>query len=76
MAEKQRRFSRALASDISWLLKEGRGKGVRAGSGSLKAQNDLYRLQHALNAVKMTGESSATRFPPASAGTSPGWTCC
>ncbi|MEI2606958.1 DUF2913 family protein, partial [Erwinia aphidicola] len=67
LAEKQRRFSRALASDISWLLKEGRGKGVhadlpgklnylwRAGSGSLKAQNDLYRLQHALNAVKMTG---------------------
>ncbi|WP_422387638.1 hypothetical protein [Erwinia aphidicola] len=88
----------------------------RAGSGSLKAQNDLYRLQHALNAVKMTGwvymvlserewsgrnrtrlnpavsgiyinraalengfddgESSVTRFPRASAGTSPGWTCC
>ncbi|MEI2630844.1 DUF2913 family protein, partial [Erwinia aphidicola] len=60
-------FSRELASDISWLLKEGRAKGVhsdlpgklnylwRAGSGSLEAQNDLYRLQHALNAVKMTG---------------------
>ncbi|MDI3438863.1 DUF2913 family protein [Erwinia sp. V90_4] len=67
LAEKQRRFSRELASDISWLLKEGRGKGVhadlpgklnylwRAGSGSLEAQNDLYRLQHALNAVRMTG---------------------
>lgn len=67
LAEKQRRFSRELASDISWLLKEGRAKGVhsdlpgklnylwRAGSGSLEAQNDLYRLQHALNAVKMTG---------------------
>ena len=28
-AEKQRRFPRALASDISWLLKEGREKGLR-----------------------------------------------
>lgn len=67
LAEKQRRFSRELAGDISWLLKEGRGKGVhadlpgklnylwRAGCGSLEAQNDLYRLQHALNAVKLTG---------------------
>ena len=67
LAEKQRRFSRELAGDISWLLKEGRGKGVhadlpgklnylwRAGSGSLEAQNDLYRLQHALHAVKLTG---------------------
>lgn len=66
-AEKQRRFSRELASDISWLLREGRGKGVHAdlpgklnylwhaGSGSLKEQNDLYRLQHALHAVKLTG---------------------
>ncbi len=67
LAEKQRRFSREVASDISWLLREGRSQGVhadlpgklnyiwRAGSGSLKAQNDLYRLQHALNAVRMTG---------------------
>ena len=66
-AEKQRRFSRELAGDIGWLLKEGRGKGLqadlpgkldylwRAGSGSLLAQNDLYRLQHALNAVKLMG---------------------
>ncbi|MBK4771914.1 MAG: DUF2913 family protein, partial [Pantoea sp. Morm] len=29
-AEKQRRFPRTLASDISWLLKEGREKGLRA----------------------------------------------
>ncbi len=29
-AEKQRRFPRSLASDISWLLKEGREKGLRA----------------------------------------------
>ncbi|KJV49591.1 hypothetical protein VH86_04840 [Pantoea sp. BL1] len=67
VAEKQRRFSRGLAGDISWLLKEGRGKGLqadlpgkldylwRAGSGNLGAQNDLYRLQHALQAVKLTG---------------------
>ena len=66
-AEKQRRFPRALASDISWLLKEGREKGLRAdlpgrleylwraGNGHLQAQNDLFRLQHALHAVKLTG---------------------
>lgn len=47
-----------------WLLKEGREKGVRAdlpgkldylwraGNGNLRAQNDLFRLQHA---VKLTG---------------------
>jgi len=52
IAEKQRRFPRALASDISWLLKEGREKGLR---GNLQAQNDLFRLQHALHAVKLTG---------------------
>lgn len=66
-AEKQRRFSRELASDISWLLKEGRQKGLRAdlpgkldylwraGNGNLQAQNDLFRLQHALHAVRITG---------------------
>lgn len=66
-AEKQRCFSRELASDISWLLKEGRGKGLladltgkfdylwRAGNGNLLAQNDLFRLQHALHAMKLTG---------------------
>nr|WP_164973050.1 DUF2913 family protein [Pantoea agglomerans] len=66
-AEKQRRFGRKLASDISWLLREGRGKGLRAdlpgkldylwraGNGNLQAQNDLFRLQHALHAVKLTG---------------------
>ncbi len=65
-AEKQRRFGRELASDISWLLKEGRQKGLRAdlpgkldylwsaSNGNLKAQNDLFRLQHVLHAVKMT----------------------
>jgi len=56
-----------MASDISWLLKQGREKGLRAdlpgkleylwraGNGHLQAQNDLYRLQHALHAVKLTG---------------------
>ncbi|ORM63991.1 hypothetical protein PRCB_17680 [Pantoea rodasii] len=67
LAEKQRRFTRELASDISWLLREGREKGLRAdlpgkleylwraGNGSLLDQNDLFRLQHALHAVKMSG---------------------
>lgn len=67
LAEKQRRFSREVAGDISWLLREGRSLGVHAdlpgklnyiwhaGSGRLKAQNDLYRLQHALHAVKLAG---------------------
>ena len=67
MAEKQRRFRKELASDISWLLKVGRGKGLhadlpgkldylwRAGNESLKTQNDLYRLQHALHALKLNG---------------------
>lgn len=66
-AEKQRRFPRVLASDISWLLKEGREKGLRAdlpgkleylwraGNVDLQAQSDLFRLQHALHAVKLTG---------------------
>lgn len=67
LAEKQRRFRKELAADIRWLLREGRKKGVHAdlpgklhylwhaGSGNLKEQNDLYRLQHALNAVQMSG---------------------
>ncbi|WP_370569966.1 DUF2913 family protein, partial [Erwinia sp. S43] len=67
LAEKQRRFHREFAEDIRWLLKTGRNKGVhadlpgklnylwRAGSGNLKEQNDLFRLQHALQAVKLTG---------------------
>ncbi|KGT88765.1 hypothetical protein NG99_21025 [Erwinia typographi] len=65
-AEKQRRFRRELANDIRWLLKEGREKGMRAdlpgklhylwrAGNDLKAQNDLFRLQHALHAVKLTG---------------------
>jgi len=67
VAEKQRRFSKELAPDIRWLLREGREKGVRAdlpgkleylwltGSDALMAQNDLSRLQHALQALQMAG---------------------
>lgn len=54
-AEKQRRFPRSLVSDICWLLKEGREKGLSADlPGKLQSQNDLFRLQHALHAVKLT----------------------
>ncbi|WP_231647388.1 hypothetical protein [Pantoea sp. BL1] len=63
----QRRFPRELASDNSWLLKEGREKGLRAdlpnklaylwraGNCNLQRQNDLFRLQHALHTIKLTG---------------------
>ncbi|QCP62386.1 DUF2913 family protein [Pantoea sp. SO10] len=66
-AEKKRLFRRELASDIQWLLKEGRKKGLRAdlpgkmeylwraSHGDLLDQNDLYRLQHIMHAIKLTG---------------------
>lgn len=66
-AEKKRLFRRELANDIRWLLKEGREKGLqadlpgkleylwRASSGDLLAQNDLFRLQHVMHAIKLTG---------------------
>lgn len=66
-AEKKRLFKRELASDISWLLKEGREKGMRAdlpgkmeylwraSKGDLLEQNDLFRLQHVMHAIRMTG---------------------
>lgn len=66
-AEKKRLFRRELGSDIQWLLKEGREKGLRAdlsgkmeylwraSHGDLLDQNDLYRLQHIMHAVKLTG---------------------
>lgn len=68
-AEKKRLFRRELANDIRWLLKEGREKGLRAdlpgkleylwraSSGDLLAQNDLFRLQHVMHAVTLTGIS-------------------
>lgn len=66
-AEKKRLFRRELANDIRWLLKEGREKGLRAdlpgkmeylwraSSGDLLEQNDLFRLQHVMHAIKMAG---------------------
>ncbi|MXP61342.1 DUF2913 family protein [Pantoea sp. Taur] len=66
-AEKRRLFRRELASDIRWLLKEGREKGLRAdlpgkleylwraSNGDLLEQNDLFRLQHIMHAITLTG---------------------
>lgn len=66
-AEKKRLFKRELANDIRWLLREGREKGLRAdlpgkleylwraSSGDLLAQNDLFRLQHVMHAITLTG---------------------
>ncbi|EAA2307160.1 DUF2913 family protein [Salmonella enterica subsp. enterica] len=63
-AEKQRRFSRDMASDIRWLLKEGRSLGIRArlrskleylwraGSGDILAQTDMFRLTWGLDTLK------------------------
>lgn len=63
-AKKQRRFSRDLASDIDWILNQGRKLGFRARlrhkldylwrscSGELSKQNDLFRLTHALELAK------------------------
>jgi hypothetical protein len=68
-AEKKRLFRRELANDIRWLLKEGREKGLRAdlpgkleylwraSSGDLLEQNDLFRLQHVMHAISLTGIS-------------------
>ena len=63
-ALKQRRFSRDVAPDIEWLLKQGRqlGVGAKLSSklnylwcsciGELSGQNDLFRLTYALETVK------------------------
>lgn len=60
MAKKQRRFARDVATDIDWILNQGRTLGVRARlrnkldylwrscSGELREQNDLFRLTYAL----------------------------
>lgn len=59
-AKKQRRFTRDVATDIDWILNQGRIQGVRARlrnkldylwrscSGELREQNDLFRLTYAL----------------------------
>ncbi|EMO8006868.1 DUF2913 family protein [Salmonella enterica] len=61
---KQRRFSRDVAPDIEWLLKQGRQMGVcaklasklnylwRSCTGELSEQNDLFRLTYALETAK------------------------
>ena len=61
---KQRRFSRDVAPDIEWLLKQGRQLGVSAKlasklnylwhscTGELTEQNDLFRLTCALETAK------------------------
>ncbi|MGX5056828.1 DUF2913 family protein [Enterobacter asburiae] len=63
-ALKQRRFSRDVAPDIEWLLKQGRQLGVgaklasklnylwRSCTGELSEQNDLFRLAYALETAK------------------------
>ncbi|EME7695696.1 DUF2913 family protein [Salmonella enterica] len=63
-AEKQRRFSREVATDISWLLKQGRQSGLnarlrskleflwRAGSGDILEQTDMFRLTWGLDTLK------------------------
>ena len=68
-AEKKRLFRRELANDIRWLLKEDGEKGLRAdlpgkleylwraSSGDLLEQNDLFRLQHVMHAITLTGIS-------------------
>lgn len=67
VAYKQKRFSRAIASDIEGLLALGRNKGLTAGLFSrleylwssctepLSAQSDLYRLTYAIEQLKSQG---------------------
>lgn len=66
-AEKQKRFSREVAGDISWLLKEGRNQGSYADlpgkleylwrdtQGDLHSASDFFRLQHALHGIQLGG---------------------
>lgn len=63
-AQKQKRFPRAIASDIEGLLALGRSKGSAAGlnhrleylwascTGPVSAQSDLYRLSYAIEQLK------------------------
>jgi hypothetical protein len=64
LAKKQRRFSRDVATDIDWILSQGRMHGVRARlrhkldylwrscTDELSEQNDLFRLTYALELAK------------------------
>lgn len=63
-AKKQRRFSRDVATEVDWILNQGRTPGVRARlhhkldylwrscTGELSEQNDLFRLSCALELAK------------------------
>lgn len=63
-AKKQRRFPRDVATDIDWIINQGRTLGVRARlrhkldylwrscTGELSDQNDLFRLTYALELAK------------------------
>ena len=63
-AERQRRFSRDVATDISWMLQQGRSLGVRAQlakkldyiwrstTGNILEQTDLFRLTWGLETAK------------------------
>ncbi|MES3577335.1 DUF2913 family protein [Enterobacter cloacae] len=67
MAYKQKRFPRAIASDIESLVVLGRQKGLAASlssrleylwsscTGSVSAQSDLYRLTYAIEQLKSQG---------------------
>lgn len=67
VAYKQKRFSRAIASDIESLVVLGRQKGLAASlfsrleylwsscSGAVSAQSDLYRLTYAIEQLKSQG---------------------
>lgn len=64
LAKKQRRFSRDVATDIDWVLSQGRSLGTRAQlrhkldylwrsyTGELTEQNDLFRLTYAMELAK------------------------
>lgn len=66
-AQKQRRFSKDVATDIAWLLKQSRTLGVRAKlpqklnylyrscTGKLSEQNDLFRLTYGLDTTTEHG---------------------
>ena len=67
VAYKQKRFPRAIASDIEGLLTLGRNKGLAASlfsrleylwsscTGPVSAQSDLYRLTYAIEQLKSQG---------------------
>lgn len=67
LAQKQKRFSRSVAPDIAWLIKEGRtgGPGIslrhklemlwRSCSEDIRQQSDLFRLTAATEALRDAG---------------------